>query len=759
MAGKEAIVYLVDCNKSMAGQMDMARKALRALMVQKMLQSKQNELGVVLFGLPEEETFNKLHQDGGGYEGVKELCILDRGSIETLRKLGEIDVPDSDNTEGRGDVLDAMVVGLHMIRQRTLKKAFLRHVYLLTDAATPVEGVDQLENIVNMYVDPCMQCKLHFVGLGSEASGASVVVKEEGGSQAAVDNKPPSAETIKEQNEMMLASVSAATKGSVLSATAVVDGMGESTIKTANPVLSKVDLMMGSKLSVHCRYFKKVDTGLKESLKKESIAPGGGAGGGRVRVDRTYRDPERPEVEMDFENQIKGYRYGQDYIPVGSLDEGSLKLPEEGPSLKVLGFVAASSVPRHIFMDETYVVVAEPESAQSAGAVSSLVRAMKNLNQVALVRFVKRKNSEPWLGVLIPDPTGVVSHPRWLFQKLPFSEDVRDYTFPSFSKAPSSRKPSAEQERMSGSLIEAMMIPEIKGEPSGVRDGLVLNPVRQGINGAKVARAIVPECDMPSLPPSVKAGVCPDPFLLEKAAPVFEEYLGLFQFEKQVRAKAGKQRVTYFSDLTLAEPDASKPGSSNSVGAEAGPPPKKSKTDKGNAPSEDKDAASTVTGTGISSCAPKVGSIDPISDFESMMAAARSGDEGGAELADRAVTQMQGVILSLINKGTTASLKAKALSCIKALRQACVSHFMGKNYNDFLQEVKGHQQDDSQRTEVWEMAAKDPGAWPITSEDDAGLSMTPQAAAEFMTAEAEKGQEEEGAHDAQDDDDDLDDMA
>ena len=72
----------------------------------------------------------------------------------------------------------------------------------------------------------------------------------------------------------------------------------------------------------------------------------------------------------------------QDYIPVGSLDEGSLKLPEEGPSLKVLGFVAASSVPRHIFMDETYVVVAEPESAQSAGAVSSLVRAMKNLNQV-----------------------------------------------------------------------------------------------------------------------------------------------------------------------------------------------------------------------------------------------------------------------------------------------------------------------------------------------------------------------------------------
>lgn len=36
---------------------------------------------------------------------------------------------------------------------------------------------------------------------------------------------------------------------------------------------------------------------------------------------------------------------------------------------------------------------------------------------------------------------------------------------------------------MSTSLVEAMMIPGIKGEHVGVRDGLVLNPVRQGIDG------------------------------------------------------------------------------------------------------------------------------------------------------------------------------------------------------------------------------------------------------------------------------------
>ncbi|CAN0446507.1 unnamed protein product, partial [Laminaria digitata] len=54
--------------------------------------------------------------------------------------------------------------------------------------------------------------------------------------------------------------------------------------------------------------------------------------------------------------------------------------------------------------------------------------------QVAAVRFVRRKAAEPWLGILIPDPTGSSTKHRFLFQKIPCSEDIRDYTFPSFSK-------------------------------------------------------------------------------------------------------------------------------------------------------------------------------------------------------------------------------------------------------------------------------------------------------------------------------------
>lgn len=74
--------------------------------------------------------------------------------------------------------------------------------------------------------------------------------------------------------------------------------------------------------------------------------------------------------------------FAQDYIPVNTLDEVSLKLPVEPPSLKTLGFIHAASVPRQLYMDDTYVVMPEPGSNQSAGAIANLAGGMQNLKQV-----------------------------------------------------------------------------------------------------------------------------------------------------------------------------------------------------------------------------------------------------------------------------------------------------------------------------------------------------------------------------------------
>ena len=59
------------------------------------------------------------------------------------------------------------------------RRKYIRHVYLLTDAATPVEEASQLGDIVNMYADASMECKLHFVGLGVWPSLLPAVKEEE----------------------------------------------------------------------------------------------------------------------------------------------------------------------------------------------------------------------------------------------------------------------------------------------------------------------------------------------------------------------------------------------------------------------------------------------------------------------------------------------------------------------------------------------------------------------------------------------------
>lgn len=39
------------------------------------------------------------------------------------------------------------------------RRKYLRHIYLLTDGATPVEEASQLGDIVNMYTDSTMECR------------------------------------------------------------------------------------------------------------------------------------------------------------------------------------------------------------------------------------------------------------------------------------------------------------------------------------------------------------------------------------------------------------------------------------------------------------------------------------------------------------------------------------------------------------------------------------------------------------------------
>ncbi len=74
-------------------------------------------------------------------------------------------------------------------------------------------------------------------------------------------------------------------------------------------------------------------------------------------------------------------------------------------------------------------IVAEPGDFSSALALSALIHALYEKRSVAVVRYVKRKNSNPLFGILTPLIKPDVE--CLYFNQLPYVEDMRDFTFRS----------------------------------------------------------------------------------------------------------------------------------------------------------------------------------------------------------------------------------------------------------------------------------------------------------------------------------------
>lgn len=137
---------------------------------------------------------------------------------------------------------------------------------------------------------------------------------------------------------------------------------------------------------------------------------------------------------------MKGYKYGPQYIPFGGMDDDILKL-KSPPVLRLLGFIPASNIPRHHFLDVCHILGSAHGTADGAAArkvLASLASAMTKMNQVALARLVKRENSDPWLVALLPPPnvgdgeTGYTNGSLYM-HRLPCVEDIRNFLFPPLS--------------------------------------------------------------------------------------------------------------------------------------------------------------------------------------------------------------------------------------------------------------------------------------------------------------------------------------
>mmetsp|Transcript_5851 Transcript_5851/g.11225 ORF Transcript_5851/g.11225 Transcript_5851/m.11225 type:complete len:720 (-) Transcript_5851:317-2476(-) len=369
----------------------MVKSVISSFTLQRMLASKTVECGVIC---------------ATGNDEMKECVELRRPSSAALKLIQDIDQEGDESSNLLGGISEA-----HEVLMETNRgKKFNRVLIVYTDGQSPLfTNQKEIESLKRDFLDQgvifyclimCDQIRDDLSpSVSDNISQFREFTEQVGGNMAVVHDL---------QGGMKFLS----------------SGPGLGT----RPMQSKILFEISPTLKLSCVYCTKTTKAPLPSLKKQSNlsydedVPESG----KVSTNYIYRDPNDPDEELEFEERVKGYRYGPQYIPMAGLDENILKLVSE-PVLRLLGCVPVSSIERRHFLTSSFVVgVAAGDCNDGArNAIGALSSALQRLKQAALCRLVKRANADPWLVVLLPNPDGTL-----LMHRLPCSEDIRNFLFP-----------------------------------------------------------------------------------------------------------------------------------------------------------------------------------------------------------------------------------------------------------------------------------------------------------------------------------------
>ncbi|KAJ9475782.1 ATP-dependent DNA helicase II subunit 2 [Pseudozyma hubeiensis] len=137
-------------------------------------------------------------------------------------------------------------------------------------------------------------------------------------------------------------------------------------------------------------------------------------------------EPLPPDSDASF---TRAWKLGASLIPV---PEDAFGQMDTHKSMEILHFFNASAYRREYNMDHIWYVFADHAQIKAQLQISTLVRAMVELDVLAVVRLVRKDGAEPELGVLKPK---VEEHNEYFFySKAPFREDLRRFPFPPLDR-------------------------------------------------------------------------------------------------------------------------------------------------------------------------------------------------------------------------------------------------------------------------------------------------------------------------------------
>ncbi|KPP56858.1 hypothetical protein Z043_125482, partial [Scleropages formosus] len=410
-----ALVLCMDVGFSMSdsapglqSSFEEAKKVIRKFVQRQVFAENKDELGLVLFG--SDGTKNPL-ADGGQYQNIcvhRHLMIPD---FELLKEIQNDVQPgskqaDYDLTAPPG--LDALVVCMDLLQKETLGKKYERlNIAMLTDLQSPVSD-DQLDTIIRNLKRAGITLQF-FLPFPVDVEQSGMGGDEAGGDGPGSKPLPHGGKGLTREQQQGLKLVR-----QIMTSMEEEEGLEEvytfsSAIERLSifkrierrPMAWPCQLTIGSALSIRIVGYKAVT---EERIKKTwTVVDAQSHKRDDVKRDTVYCLNDDNETEVTKDDTIQGFRYGSDIVPFSKVDQEQMKYKSEGKSFAVLGFTKQSLIQRHQFMGSQVVkVFAAKDDEHAAVALSALIRALHELEMVAIVRYAYDRRSNPQVGAAFP---------------------------------------------------------------------------------------------------------------------------------------------------------------------------------------------------------------------------------------------------------------------------------------------------------------------------------------------------------------------
>ncbi|KAM9804939.1 X-ray repair cross-complementing protein 5 [Neosynchiropus ocellatus] len=717
---KSALVLCMDVGFSMSNSapgeeppFESAKKVIQKFVQRQVFSETKDELALVLFGT--DSTKNPLATDGQ-YQNItvhRQLTIPD---FELLEEIANQIQPENQ----QADWLDALVVCLDQLQKHTEGKKYdRRNIAILTDLNNEIDS-EQLdiiiENLKQMGVS--LQFFLPFP-MDKEAGG--------GGGDAnggASDHPGGSGKGLTREQKSGLDMV----KHVMLSLDE--DGLEEVyTFKDAveqlcmfkrierRPTAWTCQMTIGSTLAIRIVGYKAV---MEEKLKKSWMTVDAQSNSKQdVKRETVYCLDDDNETEVPKEDIIQGFCYGSDIVPFSKVDQDQMKYKHDGKCFAVLGFTKQELVQHHLFIgNQAMKVFAAADDEHAAVALSALIRALHELDRVAIVRYAYSRAANPQVGAAFPCVKQ--GYECLIYVQLPFMEDLKLFTFPSFENK--KFKPSEDQFSAVDSLIDSMMLVEDDedgGQVDIFKTHHIPNPDFQRLFQCLHHRALNPGAALPPMEPWLRAALDRPDVINQRCQAPLEEVKRKFpltEVEKKKKLKTSDQvfgKDSEQADVTKG---------------------------KGNEEEEEFNLADISEGSVTS-----VGSVIPARDFRSLISQKTLPFNEICQQLTHRIEQFLG------NKNTEYYMKS--ITCIQAFREQSVKLGNAELYNSYLQSLK--RSIPSRGLEVfWGLLVQD-GITLISEKEVASSSVSKQEADQFLLDEEK---EEEAAVTTEGDTGDVDDL-